>query len=176
MGQAGAAPAPDSTKPEVEGLQAGLDWYGTNEDAAALFLTGQQQTTSDSEGGDYGDDFDGEGSEGEAGSGGGGGHARGGGAPGAGGHGEGGPADEAALPRHVRARLVEQEAYIAELEDQNLRWVLRAGLSCLVLIRAGRHACSSLFICSREGLHDCSQVCWLHVLHADPWNAAGQPS
>ncbi|KAL4443823.1 hypothetical protein ABPG75_011560 [Micractinium tetrahymenae] len=123
VGQAAAEPAPGSAKPEVEGLQAGLDWYGTNEDNAALFLTGQQLTTSDSEGDDFGDDFDGEGSDGEAGGSGGGsgGRPRGGAAAGGGTPGEGGPADDAALPRHVRSRLVEQEAYIAELEDQNLR-------------------------------------------------------
>lgn len=133
MGQAGAEPAPGSTKPEVEGLQAGLDWYGTNEDTAALFLTGQHATTSDSEGEDFGDDLDVEGSDGEAGSGGSGGghgHALNGGEAGvAGARGEGGPADDAALPRHVRSRLVEQEAYIAELEDQNLRWVLQLPVS-----------------------------------------------
>ncbi|PSC74836.1 PRLI-interacting factor A [Micractinium conductrix] len=100
------APAGGGDKAEVEGLQAGLDWYGTNEHSAALFLTGQQLTTSDSEGDDDeqmgGDgEEDDEGSDGEAGGGGGG--------------------DDAALPRGVRARLVEQEAYIAELEDQNLR-------------------------------------------------------
>lgn len=101
---------------EVEGLQAGLDWYGTNENSTALFLTGQQMTTSDSEGEgeEYGEE--GEGSEGEAGGGGGQNeHA----ANGSGG--ERAVVDDASLPRHVRARLVEQEAYIAELEDQNLR-------------------------------------------------------
>ena len=105
------APAGGGDKAEVEGLQAGLDWYGTNEHSAALFLTGQQLTTSDSEGDDDeqmgGDgEEDDEGSDGEAGGGGGG--------------------DDAALPRGVRARLVEQEAYIAELEDQNLRCVQSA--------------------------------------------------
>ena len=113
MGKAQAAPA-GVDKLEAEGLQAGLDWYGTNENSdAALFLAGQQMTTSDSEfdeddgGGDFEDDE--EGSDGGGGAHGGGGRGgAGGGLPGGG----------------VQARLVEQEAYIAELEDQNLRWVL----------------------------------------------------
>lgn len=118
-------------------LQAGLDWYGTNENSAALFLAGQQLTTSDSEfeddwgaleegeaapqGNGHAHDDAHSGGSGSGGSGGGGdagGGAEAGGAPG------GALDDEAALPRAVRARLVEQEAYIAELEDQNLRWVL----------------------------------------------------
>ncbi|KAL4855248.1 hypothetical protein ACK3TF_004229 [Chlorella vulgaris] len=113
---AAAAAAAGVDKLEAEGLQSGLDWYGTNEDSAALFLAGQQLTTSDSEGEDDLDDE--EGSEGEA-------HSGGGDHPGGGGdhHGApgGGGAGDGALPRHLQARLVEQEAYIAELEDQNLR-------------------------------------------------------
>lgn len=113
--------------------QAGLDWYGTNENSAALFLAGQQLTTSDSEfEDDWGELEDGEAeprgnghAHDDAHSGGSG--SGGGGEPGAG-QGGGGPPggalyDESALPRAVRARLVEQEAYIAELEDQNLRCV-----------------------------------------------------
>ena len=134
-------------------LQAGLDWYGTNENSAALFLAGQQLTTSDSEfeddwgaleegetapqGNGHAHDDAHSGGSGSGGSGGGGeaggGEAEAGGAPG------GALYDEAALPRAVRARLVEQEAYIAELEDQNLRWVLHAGAG---LGEAGRGRCT----------------------------------
>lgn len=137
---------------EAEGLQAGLDWYGTNENSAALFLAGQQLTTSDSEfEDDWGELEDGEAeprgnghAHDDAHSGGSG--SGGGGEPGAG-QGGGGPPggalyDESALPRAVRARLVEQEAYIAELEDQNLR--LREQLDMLQQeveeLRGQRHA------------------------------------
>ena len=132
MGKAQAAPT-GVDKLEAEGLQAGLDWYGTNENSdAPLFLAGQQMTTSDSEfdeedgGGEFEDDE--EGSDG-GGTHRGGGHGAGGGLPGGG----------------VQARLVEQEAYIAELEDQNLRcvlccvgwWVLcrSVGAACWVLVK-----------------------------------------
>ena len=108
-----AAPPPGVDKLEAEGLQAGLDWYGTNENSAALFLAGQQMTTSDSE--EENEMEEEEGSEGEL-------HSGGGGEAGA------APADGARLPRHMEARLMEQEAYIAELEDQNLRWVARVAL------------------------------------------------
>ncbi|PRW60313.1 VAC14-like protein isoform X1 [Chlorella sorokiniana] len=138
---------------EAEGLQAGLDWYGTNENSAALFLAGQHLTTSDSEfEDDWGELEDGEAApqgnghahddahSGGSGSGGSGGGEAGGGEAGA--PAPGGLYDEAALPRAVRARLVEQEAYIAELEDQNLR--LREQLDMLQQevdeLRGQRHA------------------------------------
>jgi hypothetical protein len=114
IGKLATAEVPAGTdKLEAEGLQSGLDWYGTNENSAALFFA-THLSSSESEGDD--DAADEEGSDAEA-------HSGGDAAPGSGG------ADDASLPRHMQARLVEQEAYIAELEDQNLRWVLR-GFPC----------------------------------------------
>lgn len=130
---AAAADGVDSL--EAEGLRPGLDWYGTNAHADALFAGAGQHagTTSDSE---YDREHDGEGEEGEWDA-----------SDGGGGSGEGG------LPRGVQARLVEQEAYIAELEDQNLRWVVAAGggLVCWVqqvLVVAAWGWCVRLCVCA----------------------------
>ena len=132
---AAAASAPhggDADQLEAEGLAPGLDWYGTNENSAALFLAGQAAATTSDSGPEDWDDMEG-GSEGE-------GHSGGGGSGGGGGPdadaGSGGW-DERALPRGVKARLVEQEAYIAELEDQNLRLAAQLAAARAALAAAG---------------------------------------